>query len=350
MQKRLRMPRLLILFFASVFVFSLFFAPIISLSSYESLNSVLVIVGPKSISSLDYEEGVERYKNLSRFFPNYRKKGSLHSQVVDFLIDRAVVDNAADEESIQVNEKRIEAEIQKRMEAQGISDLEQFKKSVQTQFNLPYDVWLEDLPYQIKKGQLLQIKVSPPLPSEQEVQSWYNKNKAKVGSEFKFREIVFSPSNSSIDEETRVFNELTEIRNKSLKDPSFFKLVASGPRNESRYRLNGGLVNWVPTFELYKSQPTTASVLTQVGGAGKISEVFRDDRKRYCLVFIEGMRPTPLDAVRKGIQGFLFREKEQTSFEEWVSNTRKNSSISIFDPIYMKEYNISNPEEKYNID
>lgn len=74
MQKGLRMPRLLILFFASVFVFSLFFAPIISLSSYESLNSVLVIVGPKSISSLDYEEGVERYKNLSRFFPIIVKK------------------------------------------------------------------------------------------------------------------------------------------------------------------------------------------------------------------------------------------------------------------------------------
>lgn len=293
MQKGSRLSQIFVLFFAPVIVFSLLFAPLISLSSYESLNAVMAIVGPKSISSLDYEEGIERYKNLSRFFPNYRKKGSLHAQVIDFLIDRAVVDNVADEESIQVNEKRIEAEIQKRMEAQGISDLEQFKKAVQTQFNLPYDVWLEDLPYQIKKGQLLQIKVSPPLPSEQEVLAWYNKNKSKVGSEFKFREIVFSPSNASIDEESRVFNELTEIRNKSLKDPSFFKLVASGPRNESRYRLNGGLVNWVPTFELFKTHPTTASVLSQVGGPGKISEVFRDDRKRYCLVYIEGMRPTP---------------------------------------------------------
>ncbi|TGL65309.1 putative peptidyl-prolyl cis-trans isomerase [Leptospira jelokensis] len=349
MQKRPRLKRHFVFIFAAVVCLFLT-VPTKPLGSYESLNAVLAIVGPKSISTLDYEEGVERYKNLSRFFPSYRKKGSLHSQVIDFLIDRAVVDNAADEESIQVNEKRIEAEIQKRMEAQGISDLEQFKKSVQTQFNLPYDVWLEDLPYQIKKGQLLQIKVSPPLPSEQEVQSWYNKNKAKVGNEFKFRELVISPANASIEEESRLFNELTEIRNKSVQDPSFFKLVASGPRNESRYKLNGGLVNWVPTFELYKSQPMTASVLAQVGGQGKFSEVFRDDRKRYCIVYIEGMRPTPLDAVRKGIQGFLFREKEQTSFEEWVAATRKSTSITIFDPIYIKEHNISNPEEKYNSD
>ncbi|MCW7474099.1 putative peptidyl-prolyl cis-trans isomerase [Leptospira levettii] len=349
MQKRIRISRNFVLVFAAVVCFTLA-VPTKPLNSYESLNAVLAIVGPKSISTLDYEEGVERYKNLSRFFPNYRKKGSLHSQVIDFLIDRAVVDIVAEEESIQVNEKRIEAEIQKRMDAQGISDLEQFKKSVQNQFNLPYDIWLDDLPYQIKKGQLLQIKVSPPLPSEQEVQSWYNKNKSKVGNEFKFRELVFSPANGSIEEESRLFNELTEIRNKSINDPSFFKLVASGPRNESRYRLNGGLVNWVPTFELYKTQPSTASVLAQVGGQGKFSEVFRDDRKRYCLVYIEGMRPTPLDAVRKGIQGFLFREKEQTSFEEWVVVTRKNMAITIFDPIYIKEHNINNPEEKYNSD
>ncbi|MDF3820767.1 putative peptidyl-prolyl cis-trans isomerase [Leptospira sp. 96542] len=317
---------------------------------YESLNSVMAIVGPKAISSIDFERGVEKYKNLTRFFPSYKKKGSLHSQVLDFLIDRAIVDIAAEEESVQINEKRIEAEIQKRMEMQGITDIEAFKRSVQQQFGLPYDVWLDDLPYQIKKGQLLQIKVSPPLPSEQEIQNWYNKNKSKVGFEFKFREIIFTPANSSIDEESKVFKELNDIRDKSLKDPSFFRLVASGPRNESRYRISGGLINWIPTFELFKTQPTTASVLSQVGGQGRISEVYRDERKRYCLVIVEGMRPTPLDAVRKGIQGLLFRDKEQSSFEDWIANTRKNTSITIFDPIYTKEQNISNPEEKYNID
>ncbi|GBF51164.1 peptidyl-prolyl cis-trans isomerase [Leptospira ryugenii] len=317
------------------------------LVGYETLNQVVAIVGNIAISQSDFEKGAEKYKMLSRFVPSTRKKGSLHSQILDFLIDRAVVDIAADEESIQVNEKRIESEIQKRMEAQGITDMEYFKKAVSQQFNMPYELWLEELPFQIKKAQLLQIKISPPLPSEQEVQNWYNKNKAKVGFEYKFRELIFSPTNTSIEEESKVFQELNEIRSKSMADPSFFKLVASGPRNESRNRANGGLVNWIPTFELYKTHPTTASVLAQVQ-QGKVSEVFRDERKRYCLVFVEGMRPTPLDAVRKGIQGLLFRDKEQVHFEEWVANTRKTTSITIFDPIYIKENSISNPEEKYS--
>lgn len=325
------------------------FAPVSLIGAYESLNSVIAIVGPISISSLDYEKGAEKYKALSRFIPASRKKGSLHSQVLDFLIDRAIVDIAADEESVQVNEKRIEAEIQKRMDAQGITDIEVFKRTIPQQFGLPYEVWLEDLPFQIKKAQLLQIRISPSLPSEQEIQNWYNRNKAKVGSEFKFREIIFSPANNSIDEESRIFAELNEIRSKSMKDPSFFRLVASGPRNESRYKASGGLVNWIPTFELYKSQPTTASVLSQVA-VGKVSEVFRDDRKRYCIIFVEGSRPTPLDAVKRGIQGLLYREKEQGSFDDWVASTRKTTSITIFDPIYAKEHNISNPIEKYEMD
>ncbi|MCZ8155283.1 MAG: putative peptidyl-prolyl cis-trans isomerase [Leptospira sp.] len=330
----------------ALLLFGFSFSP---LSSYESLNQVIAIVGNQAITLTDFEKGAEKYKAFSRFVPAARKKGSLHSQVLDFLIDRAVVDIAAEEESIQVNEKRVEAEVQKRMDAQGITDIEYFKKTVSQQFGLPYEIWLADLPYQIKKGQLLQVKISPPLPSEQEIQSWYNKNKAKVGFEFKFRELILSPTNNSIDEESKLFQEMNEIRSKSLKDPSFFRLVASGPRNESRHRTSGGLVNWVPSFELYKSQPTTASVLAQVQ-QGKVSEVFRDERKRYCVVYVEGARPTPLDAVRKGIQGLLFRDKEQGSFEDWVTATRKTTSITIFDPIYLKEHSITNPEEKYNPD
>jgi putative peptidyl-prolyl cis-trans isomerase len=331
--------------------FSLFSLLLVSadLRAYESLNQVIAIVGTHAITQSTFEKGAEKYKALSRFAPAARKKGSLHSQILDFLIDRAIVDLVAEEESIQVNEKRIEAEVQKRMESQGFTDPELFKKAVSQQFGQPYEIWLEDLPYQIKKGQLLQIKITPPLPSEQEVLAWYNKNKNKVGFEFKFRELIFSPANSSIDEETKIFQELNEIRSKSMKDPSFFKLVASGPRNESRHKSSGGLVNWIPTFELYKSQPTTASVLSQVQ-QGKVSEVFRDDRKRYCLVYVEGVRPTPLDAVRKGIQGLLFRDKEQATFEEWLVNSRKTTAITIFDPIYLKEHNIVNPEEKYNPD
>lgn len=335
--------------FIGLCILAFLFGAQCNLYSYESLNQVLAIVGNKSISQLDYESGLEKYKLASRYIAQSKKKGSLHSQVLDFLIDRVIVDIVAEEESIQVNEKRMDLEVQKRMENAGASDLEQFKKIIFQQYGSSYEQWYEDLPFQIKKTQLLQIRVSPSLPSEAEVLNWYNKNRAKVGSEFKFREFVISPVTGTIDEEQKIFAEMNEIRGKSIKDPSFFKLVASGPRNDTKFKTTGGLINWISAFEIYKTQPVTASILSQIP-QGKMSEVFRDDKKRYCLVMVEGVRPTPLESVRKGIQGLLFREREQASFDEWLVGMRKTTVITIFDPIYAKENSILNPEEKYNSD
>ncbi|WCL49652.1 putative peptidyl-prolyl cis-trans isomerase [Leptospira sp. GIMC2001] len=315
----------------------------------ESLNQIIAIVGSKSLSVMDYEAGVERYKVISKFAPPTRKNQSFRSQVIDFLIDRAIVDIVAEEESIQVNEKRIEAEIDRRMEQMGITDLEQFKKQTAQQTGMSYEQWILDLPYQIKKGQLLQIRVTTPLPSEQEVRNWYNKNKGKVGFEVKFREIAIGPKDGSIDEESRVYKEVAEIRSNVLKDPSLFRLIASGPRNESRFKSSGGLVNWVPTFELYKQSPTLATISGQTK-EGKISEIFRDERKRYCIIYVEGIRATPLDSVRRGVQNVLYRDKEQQAFENWLEQMRNQVTVTTYDPIYNREHNIKIEEEVYNLD
>jgi putative peptidyl-prolyl cis-trans isomerase len=322
---------------------------VLTAAKRESLNQILAIVGNFSISQIDYEVGAEQYKIISKFAPPDRKKQSLRSQVIDFLIDRAIVDIVAEEESVQINEKRIEAEVEKRMESMGITDLEQFKRAIPSQTSMTYEQWIQDLPYQIKKGQLLQIRVSTPLPSEQEIRSWYAKNKAKVGFEVKFREIALAPKDGSIDEESRVYKEMTEIRAKVVKDPSLFRLIASGPRNDSRYKASGGLVNWIPAFELFKQSSILASITSKTK-ENKISEIYRDERKRYCILYVEGLRPTPIDSVRRGIQNVLYRDKEQKAFEDWLESMRSQISITTYDAIYNKEHNLKIQEESYNLD
>lgn len=318
----------------------------ISAGKRESLNRIVAIVGGISISQIDYERGVEKYKVISKFAPPSRKKQSFRTQVIDFLIDRAIVDIVAEEESIQVNEKRIESEIERRMEQTGSQDLEEFKKNVPKQTGMSYEDWLSDLPYQIKKGQIMQIRVSTQLPSEQEIRAWYRKNKSKVGFEVKFREIAIAPKNSSIDEESRIYKEIASIRAKVLKDPSLFRLIASGPRNDSRFR--GGLVNWMPAFELYKQSAVIASISTQTK-PGKISEIYRDESKRYAILYVQGVRPTPLESVRKGIQNVLYRDKEQQAYEDWLKSMREEISITTYDPIYNKENNVKLKEEIFGL-
>lgn len=330
-------------------IFLILFCFQTAILSSESLNAVLAIINNHSITQADFDEAQEKYRIISRFAPPSRKKSSFHSQVLDFLIDRELVKIAADELLIKVNEKRIESEVERRMEAEGITNIENFKKNIQQKTGMPYEMWREDLKYQIMKAQVISLKVTPQLPSETEIKTWYEKNKAKVGMEFRYREIVLVPANNSIDEETRVYQDLVEIRSKVAKDPSLFKLIASSPRNDSRFRSQAGLVSWTPAFELFKQSRILAGVLAQTP-MDRVSEVFRDERKRYAIVLMEGSRSTPLESIRKAVQNILYREKEESAFDSWLEQERKVHTITIYDPVYAKENNIKNPVETFNND
>ncbi|MCB1179708.1 MAG: SurA N-terminal domain-containing protein, partial [Leptospiraceae bacterium] len=129
-------------------LFIIFLFQIISfpLNSLESLNKVIAIVGRTTITEMDFEKASKKFKIL------YTKtkspyKGSYKTQVMDFLIARQIIDITAEEETIIVNEKRIESEVERIMENMGFSDRAQFEKSLSGKIGLPFDVWLEELPY-----------------------------------------------------------------------------------------------------------------------------------------------------------------------------------------------------------
>jgi putative peptidyl-prolyl cis-trans isomerase len=127
----------------------------------ESINRIMAIVGKISISQLDFERGEEIYKALQKQKKQAKpQKGSSKTQVLDFLIARAIIDITADEESIQAGEKNIEAEVDRLMKLSQISERAQFEKLIAEKTGLPFEIWINDLPYQIKRGQLLQVRVS----------------------------------------------------------------------------------------------------------------------------------------------------------------------------------------------
>ena len=137
---------LIILFILIFFSYSIF--------SQDSLNRIYAVVGKKSITEIDYEKGEDRYKKLFRTTKS-PYKGSHKTQVLDFLISRAVIEITAEEETITVNEKRVETEIDKIMDNSGQPDRATFEKYISERANIPFDVWVAELPYQIMKNQLI---------------------------------------------------------------------------------------------------------------------------------------------------------------------------------------------------
>lgn len=321
-----------------------FISPIVS--APESINRILAIVGKISISQLDFERGEEIFKALQK----QRKpgktapKGSYKTQVLDFLISRAIIDITADEESIQANEKNVEAEIDRMMKGSGVNDRAQFEKLITEKTGLPFDIWINDLPYQIKRGQLLQVRVTIKPPSEQEIQSWYHANKQKVGFEIKFREICLTPRNGSVEEEQRISNEINTIKKDARKDRDAFTLIASGPRNHAAGK---GINDWVPTFEIFNKSPHLVNVLGRLDD-GKISDAYIDDRRRYCIARLEGKRSTPIDTIRRNIQEIIQRERIDSSFDDWILTRRKEVLITVYDKEYIAENKLETPDESFN--
>lgn len=332
--------------FAGMFVSLFFQTPI---QTAESLNRVIATVGTVSISELDLDDAGEKYNRLQKHLKHEDFRKSLRTRIIDFLIDRAIVDVVAEEESVQVNEQRVEAEIEKRMEVMGIANRKQFEKAMEASSNMPFELWVTELPYQIKKGQLLQLKIAVPPPNEQEIRTWYNQNKDKVGFEIRYRIIAIAPENDSVQEENKLFKEVSEIKKSILADPSSFALVAGSPRNDPTLRSRRGLVEWISSFDLYKYSKITATIAAPLPNGG-ISDVFRDERKRYCILKIEGKRPTPMDNLRGGIQNILYRDKEEDTFHKWLKESRAEIPIQVFDENYRKENKISLKEETFHLD
>jgi len=316
-----------------------------AIAAAESINKIMVIVGKIPITAIDYRDAKFKYSKIRKFIPEVKKNGSEKTRILNFLIDRAIIDLVSEQESIQVDEKRVESEIQRRMGLMEIEDEKIFSDTITKQTGIPYDLWVSEIPYQIKKSQLLQVKITTPLPSEAEIQKWYNQNRRKVGFEVRFREIIMVPRNRDISEEARIFNEIQNIR-KQITDRSSFLKTAYSHSNQSMYRPAGGLIDYIAAYDLYKKSKIYASVTSQMRN-GEISEVFKDERGRYCILLLEGKRPTPLEQVRRGIQNVLYREKEEDAFLGWLVQMRSDLSIKYYDNAYKKENNIKKQSEEY---
>ncbi len=321
------LPRL---FAAHLFLFSLslLFSVSASLSAQgeksrgEIVNRVLYVVGDIPITVMDIEMEMARIRSSRK-----PVRGSLRKVAVDRLMERAIVDLVAREESVIISDERVENTIQRRKDVMGIQDDARFRAAVERETGIAYDLWLDDLRYQIKKRSIIQIAVSVPQPEESEIEAFYHRNKARVGLEVKFREIILRPRSSSIQEEQRIAGLAREIHGKVRSDPSLFpRLARTTPDNISPLRSAGGLQAYLPISEVASRSQHIAGMLFNLS-PGQISQVFRDRNNNYVLLKLEGKRPVPFYKVHDMIQQILYIQKEDESFDKWIEQKRKEISI-----------------------
>jgi putative peptidyl-prolyl cis-trans isomerase len=300
----------------------------------EIINEVIAIVGPEPVTIVDMEQAAERYRNTKLL-----KKGkrSLKSQILDILIAHAIVSTVAEEESIKVPPARIQSEIKKRMDHLGIKDEKVFKRRLERELKLPYTLWKQELSYEIKKEQIIQIRIQPERPTDLEVQNWYKINKAKVGREVRNREIIFRPASKALKDEIKIEKELNEIRQKAIRNKNFASIAKTDSRNVSKYKTKGGLTDWRNIAEIAKDNILYANHAFQLHRVGQISPVFKMRNGYYCILKSEGSRFVPLDKVYNLVQNLLYREKQEAAFYDWIEQQRKLIGVKINMPDYQSQ-------------
>ena len=284
------------------------------------INRVKYVVGNIPITHLDIEEMKTRMKYLNRRKPKRDRK-----KPIDELITRAIVYLEARKESLMVTDLRIENEIQKRKDASGISDEREFREMLEKQSGMPYRIWLDEMPYQILKRQLMQLKVSVTPPTEAEMKSFYRKNRKKVGMEAAWREMVFRPRNRA--DERRISRVANKVYRQVRRNPrKFVKIARTHPENRSRRRRYGGYYGYTPFHKIFRRSQQLAGALFQLR-KGQVSPVFVDSRKRYNIVMLVGRRATPYKKIRYVILQRIAMKKVEDGFLKWIEKKRKEIVI-----------------------
>ena len=283
------------------------------------VNRVRYVVGNQAITELDIQRAITELQQS--------RQPATEAAAVEMLIKRALIEIEAARESIIVTRDRIAHEVSLRKQAMGIVDDGEFQRIVTQETGMPYELWLKTFRYEIIKRQLIQIAVTVPQPTEEEVQRFYNAHRAEVGIEVSFREIIFAPRSNAVQEELRVSNAANEVWRSLRSNPGAFGEVArTTPGNVSLLKPYGGLQPYIGIHELHDRDPIIARQVHALP-VGTISSVFRDASGRYVIIKVEGKRPVPYEKVREIIQRRLYFDNEDDAFDRWLQERRRETAI-----------------------
>ena len=292
------------------------------------INKGLWLVDKKIITSRDLDIMEKKLKRIGKLSKNPKNKHNKNQtkSAKDHLIERALVEGAAEENTIIVSKEKLNNEIQRRMQYLGLNE-KQFQKKMEKDTGLNYFDWVNDLEYELLKRQLIQLSLNVSPPEMEDVKKYYIKNKSHIGIEISYREIILLPSNNSLQEESRISNIATNLYQKILRgEATFIELAKREPNNVSPFKYNGGLKPAQSIYDIAAENPILANILYS-SPMYKALRPFRDSLNRYMLVQVEKKHPLPLEKVRVLILNQLYAQKEEAAFEKWITKRKKEVVI-----------------------
>lgn len=287
--------------------------------AWETFDRVIAVVNDTAIIQ---SELMRRYQIVTK--KQTPKKPEELNSILDNLIERALIEQEAREQSIIISDEKVMSHINNIMKSQKIPSLDIFKKMVEEKEGISFDEYKEEIRQSLLTEMLVSLAIGVSPPSREEAYHWYMENKNKLGNEVHIKQIIIRPKNSSFAEEKRANELINQIRDRILKGEQFEKLAAQYSEDPSAK--NGGDIGWVALAEM---DPYMANTVYRMKKPGEISPVIKT-HAGYSIVKLMNTRPTSFETVQDRILNMLYQRNMGEQFKKWIETRRAQSDIKIY--------------------
>lgn len=298
----------------------------------ETLNKTLAVVNGEPILQSEYDKLAnpifENYKNIVEEVDKTGKKVDLKKEILQQMINDRLVLQQAKKNKITVTKKEIEdgvKEIKSRFKKE-----EEFKKELLTQ-GITIKEFEDRIKDQIMMIKLIdrEIKSKVAIPTDQEIEKFYNENKEKMVEPERVRVkhiLITVDEKDPKKSDAKTLVKIKEVE-KKLKAGGDFNELAKEYSDDTGSKERGGDLGYIMKGDTVPEFEKIAFSLD----IGKLSEIFKTKFGYHILIVTEkkiAVKKT-LEEVREYLKSFLYQQNMEEEYTKWIKSVREKADIKI---------------------
>ncbi len=284
-----------------------------------TINDTVATVNDRPITKLDIEQMREKIPQMKGVLP---VKAQNDAEILDYLIEKQLIEQIADEQSLKAPQDKLEERIQALVDANNVPNAKALDERLKKRGS-SLEQFREEFTHQLLIFQVMNLYVPTTPPARGEIQAWYNNNRDKLGKEVIIK-IISLASPFSVAEELKVNQRMVAIRTQIAKNPAAFEAIAQ------KNGLQVVTIGWKNLAELDQLIAGNAFQLQGQVGRG-VSPVFKQANARYySIVQLVAIRDVTMETVQNRIFGLLYAQKQERAFLEWMKARKRQAAITFF--------------------
>ncbi len=296
------------------------------------IDRIVAVVNDDIIVLQELNELLKPYEaqmRVSGYLPENRREMvfEMRQTILNQLIDQKLIEQAAKETLLGVEEKDIDSNIERIKEANRLTD-EEFREALKQQ-GLDMETLRKNMRSQILASRLETVEIRRKIViTQEETKAYYEKHADQYAGEDKYhlRNILMKVSSfDDVRNKEAVYQTMQHIVTEFENGKSFESLAKT--YSESPFAQEGGELG---TFGLDDLSPNLRKAVEKLA-PGNITSIL-ETTQGYQILYLQEIIQTsgiPFEEARGDIEKKLYEEQYQKRKKAWIERLRKQAHIRL---------------------